>query len=78
MCTDWEMGQAFRSWRKRYGLLWEAKFREKFERDLVQNKDLHFFVGTVHAHPDAWIIVGLFYPPHPEHQSEPEQGSFNF
>ena len=63
MCTDWEMGQAWRKWKRKYGVLWEAKFREKFEADLVRNSDLHFFVGTVHAHPDAWIIVGLYYPP---------------
>jgi hypothetical protein len=63
-CTDWEMGASWRSWRDKYGPdLWEDKFREKYERELVHDRDLHFFVGTIHQHPKEWIIVGLFYPP---------------
>ncbi len=41
---------------------WEAKFRQRFETEIIQNKDTHFFVGTVHQHPGSWIIIGLFYP----------------
>jgi hypothetical protein len=62
-CTDWEMGQAYREWRKKYGAGWEAKFREKFERDMIEKFDTHFYVGTLHQHPRNWMIVGLFYPP---------------
>lgn len=63
MCTDWEMGQAYRDWRKAYGDDgWEGKFREKFET-WMKGRDTHFFVGTIHQHPGSWIIVGLFYPP---------------
>ncbi len=62
-CTDWEMGQSYRSWRKQYGDAWEAKFRERYERDMIEKSDTHFYVGTVHQHPKTWIIVGLFYPP---------------
>jgi len=66
MCTDWEMGQAWRSWRDKYGDEgWEAKFRQRFEIEMIQQKDTYFFVGTVHGHPSKWIIVGLFYPPLP-------------
>jgi len=25
--------------------------------------DTHFFVGNLHQFPNAWIVVGLFYPP---------------
>ncbi len=64
MCTDWEMGQAWRSWR-RYGTKWEEKFRQRFERDMIERKDTSLFVGTMHQHPASWIIVGLFYPPKP-------------
>jgi hypothetical protein len=63
LCTDWEMGQAYRTWRKEYGDQWEAKFRQRFEAEMIQKNDTHFFVGTVHQHPGSWIIVGLFYPP---------------
>jgi hypothetical protein len=30
---------------------------------MIQNKETHFFMGTMHGHPGTWIIVGLFYPP---------------
>ena len=62
-CTDWEMAEAYRQWSAKYGDDWEAKFREKFERDMIEKNDTHFFVGTVHRHPKNWMIVGLFYPP---------------
>jgi hypothetical protein len=62
-CTDWEMAEAYRRWRKDYGLGWESAFRQRFERDMIERNDTHFFVGTVHQHPHSWIIVGLFYPP---------------
>jgi hypothetical protein len=52
-----------RNGRPQYGATWEAKFRERFERDMIQKYDTHFMVGTVHKHPKNWIIVGLFYPP---------------
>ena len=63
MCTDWEMGAAWRAWTKKYGSGWEAKFRQKFEREMIEKFDTHFYVGTIHQHPNRWIIVGLFYPP---------------
>jgi hypothetical protein len=63
LCTDWEMGQAYRAWRKDYGDQWEIKFRQRFEAEMIQKNDTHFFVGTIHQHPGSWIIVGLFYPP---------------
>jgi hypothetical protein len=61
-CTDWEMNQAYRSWLATYGASWEEKFRQKFEHEMINRFDTHFFVGTVHQHPASWIIIGLFYP----------------
>jgi hypothetical protein len=64
MCTDWEMGQAYRRWRQDYGDNgWERAFRQRFEVEMINKFDTHFFVGTIHQHPNSWIIVGLFYPP---------------
>jgi hypothetical protein len=57
------MGQSYRSWRMTYGAGWEAKFREKYERHMIDRYDTWFFVGTMHQHPNRWLIVGLFYPP---------------
>lgn len=68
-CTDWEMGQSWRSWRDKYGEEgWEEKFRQTYESDMINRFDTHFYVGTVHRHPRSWIIVGLFYPPAEVHE----------
>lgn len=61
-CTDWEMGESWRRWSKEYGAQWEEKFRQTYEKEMIERKDTHFYVGTVHRHPKEWIIVGLFYP----------------
>jgi hypothetical protein len=64
-CFDWEMGQAYRSWRRQYGNDWERAFRQRFEDDMINRNDTHFFVGNLHQFPTSWIVVGLFYPPRP-------------
>ena len=38
------------------------KFRQKYEREMIDKNDTHFYVGNIHQHPDNWLIVGLFYP----------------
>jgi hypothetical protein len=64
MCTDWEMSQSYRQWRSDYGGAgWEEKFRQRYESEMIHEKDTHFYVGTVASHPNRWIIIGLFYPP---------------
>ena len=62
-CTDWELGESYRKWRRQYGSGWRAALRETYETGMIYKKDTHFFVGTVRHHPTSWIIVGLFYPP---------------
>lgn len=64
-CSDWEMGQSYRSWRVQYGSDWQTKFRQRYESDMINRFDTHFHVGTVRAHPKNWMIVGLIYPPPP-------------
>ena len=49
-----------------YGDRWEAAFRNRFQKEMIEKFDTHFFVGTVHQYPGSWIIVGLFYPPKPK------------
>jgi hypothetical protein len=66
LCTDWEMLQSYRSWQKTYGNNWEQAFRQRYEREMIDKFETHFFVGTMHQHPTSWIIVGLFYPPRPK------------
>ncbi len=64
MCSDWEMGQSYRSWRQRYGANgWEGPFRKKYEDEMINRCETYFYIGTIAQHPANWIIVGLFYPP---------------
>jgi hypothetical protein len=63
MCSDWEMGEAWRRWKNEYGDEWVSKFRQKFEAHMLTDCDTYFYVGTVNRNPSAWIVVGLFYPP---------------
>jgi hypothetical protein len=64
ICTDWELGQSYRKWRKEYGSGWEQKFRQRYEEEMIHKYNTHFYVGTLHQYPKTWIIVGLFYPPY--------------
>lgn len=63
MCVDWELGQSYRAWKRKYKDKWEQAVMSRYETDMILGCDTYFFVGTVHGHPKAWIIVGLFYPP---------------
>ena len=36
---------ARRQWRSKYKDGWEAKFRERYEQDMIQKFDTHFYVG---------------------------------
>ena len=51
-----------------YGDNWEAAFRQKYETEMREKFDTHFYVGTINQHPKEWIIVGLFYPPKDGHK----------
>lgn len=62
-CSDWEMGESFRKWKEDYGNKWESMFRKRYETEMIQRNDTHFYVGTVAKYPATWIVVGLFYPP---------------
>jgi hypothetical protein len=63
MCTDWEMAQSYRSWKAEYGDQWQDKFRLRYESEMINKYDTHFYLGTVASHPNRWIVIGLFYPP---------------
>ncbi len=65
MIEDWEVGALF--WR----LVDQGdshndaakKVRDKFLQELCgSDKNSHFFVGTILAHPNTWVIIGVFYP----------------
>jgi hypothetical protein len=50
MCTYWEVGESYRRWRDQYGERWEAMFRQRYERDMIEKNDTHFYVGNIHQH----------------------------
>ncbi len=65
MIEDWEVGALF--WRlvDKGASHKEAseKVRDKFLNDLCgPDKDTHFYVGTILAHPKTWVVIGVFYP----------------
>ena len=62
-CMDLELGQSYRKWRADYGDQWQSAIRERYESQMIEKFDTHFFVGNLHQFPQSWIIVGLFYPP---------------
>jgi hypothetical protein len=61
-CTDWELAQSYRRWRHEYRANWQDALRQKYETEMINRFDTYFFVGNLHQYPNAWIIVGLFYP----------------
>jgi hypothetical protein len=63
ICTDWEMDQSYRSWRGLYGDGWEAKFRERYETEMIEKNDTHFFVGTLHQFPSRSLSDCSIYHP---------------
>ena len=65
MIEDWEVGALF--WRlvDRGASHQEAadKVRDKFLNELCgSDKETHFYVGTILAHPKTWVVIGVFYP----------------
>ena len=62
---DWEIGESYRQWSKRYGSGWEAAIRRKYERDLAE-RDLHLVVGNIAKHPQSFVVIGLVRPPRPK------------
>jgi len=65
MITDWEISEFY--WK----LVHAGKtskdaangVKERFLNVLCgKDKDTHFYVGTVLAHPKNWIILGIFWP----------------
>ncbi len=73
MNEDWEVGALY--WRLIDGGATEAeatgKVKQKFLADLCgPEKDTHFFVGTVLAHPKSWVVIGVYYPKKPKPKPE--------
>ncbi len=63
---DWEIGQAYRSWRNKYAdeATVLAKIRERWlERIPAQENDLILFGGNQNSRRNVWCVLGAYYPP---------------
>lgn len=62
---DWEIGQAYRDWRLRYGsdqVL--AKIEEKWlDIANTEKRDVLFYVGNMKRFRNNFMVLGVFYPP---------------
>jgi hypothetical protein len=67
---DWEIGALFwhSMWKSRGDEAFaNQQVRKKYEEEFLNQKDLHFFMGTTLEHhntaPNPFTIIGVFYPP---------------
>ena len=63
ICVDWELGQSYRTWKRTYQEKWEQAIMDKYETQIILDRDTYFYVGTLYQYPNIWIITGLFFPP---------------
>jgi hypothetical protein len=65
MIEDWELGALFWKLADNGDSHKKAaeKVRNKFLNEICgQDKDTHFFVGTILSYPKTWVIIGVFWP----------------
>lgn len=64
--VDWEIGQAYREWRWKYEdqkVLLEKLKERWLNRMCSPKKDVYFFVGNTKRFRNAFMILGVFFPP---------------
>lgn len=62
---DWEIGEAFRNFRDQYGS--EERAVEEVRRKWAEQmwgpkRDTFFYTGNQHDAPDAFLVLGVFWP----------------
>ena len=65
MIEDWEVGALYWKLVDQGASPQEAsgQVKHKFLDELCgQDKDTHFFVGTILSHPNSWVVIGVFWP----------------
>lgn len=65
MIEDWEVGALYWKCVDAGATPEEAcrKIKQKFLDQLcASDRDTHFYVGTILAHPKSWVIIGVFWP----------------
>jgi hypothetical protein len=62
---DWEIGEAYRNWRYKYGTEEELlpQIKKKWLDGMCSERhDTYFFVGNMHRFRDIFMVLGVFYP----------------
>lgn len=65
MIEDWEVGALYWNCIDAGATAVEAaaKVKQKFlDQICAADRDTHFFVGTILAHPKSWVVIGVFWP----------------
>ena len=62
--VDWELSQAYRLWSKQYGPKGVIDaLRQKWLTEMcAPERDTYFFAGNQHMHPEAFLVLGVFWP----------------
>lgn len=61
---DWELSQSYRAWRDRYGDEVLDRLKQRWLDEMCSEaKNTAFFVGNQHQHPEAFLVLGVFWPP---------------
>ncbi len=60
---DWEIYQAYRSWRWKYRKDVLKRLKEKFFYEMKEKKDVYFVIGNHNRWRKSFFIVGIIYPP---------------
>ncbi|MFI6008657.1 hypothetical protein ACIBAG_07475 [Streptomyces sp. NPDC051243] len=61
---DWEAGQSYRKFLRKYGEkgVHNALREVWYDRICAPNRAVHLFVGNMAKHPKTFMLLGLFYP----------------
>jgi hypothetical protein len=64
---DWEIAEAFRSWRDQHGEQRALEMiRKKWTEQLwAEDRDTALFTGNQFKNPDGFLVLGVFWPPKP-------------
>lgn len=71
---DWEVQAAYFAYKRKYGDEALAILRQEYE-ERMPVRNLHLVMGTMHAHPRQFIIIGLLRSPISPDDAQ-RQGSF--
>jgi hypothetical protein len=68
---DWELAQAYFKWHSGSDKEVLEKIRHKWLDEICgSGRDTFFFVGNIHLYPRSFMVLGTFWPPKDEQESQ--------